>query len=121
MLTKFGSHLYGTNTPESDTDYKGIFIPSAKAICLGNIPKSINLSSNQGAEKNSAEDIDAEIYSLHHFIHLACKGETVALDMLHTNDDCLKVTSTIWMDLQRQRGQFYTKNLKFSYETIVSA
>jgi predicted nucleotidyltransferase len=25
---KFGSHLYGLNTPTSDVDYKGIFMPT---------------------------------------------------------------------------------------------
>jgi predicted nucleotidyltransferase len=27
-LTKFGSHLYGTNGPNSDADYKGFYLPS---------------------------------------------------------------------------------------------
>ena len=42
MLCRFGSHLYGTDTPTSDTDYKGIFIPTKHMILMGNIPKSIN-------------------------------------------------------------------------------
>lgn len=31
---KFGSHLYGTNTEDSDVDYKGVFLPSKKEILL---------------------------------------------------------------------------------------
>jgi hypothetical protein len=112
MLTKFGSHLYGTDTPESDTDYKGIYMPEPMEICLGNIPKSINLNTNNSHDKNSSEDVDVEIYSLHHFIHLACKGETVALDMLHTNDECLVTSSRIWRQLVNNKHHFYTKNLK---------
>lgn len=27
MKSYFGSHLYGTSTPESDVDFKEIFIP----------------------------------------------------------------------------------------------
>lgn len=27
LLTKYGSHCYGTNTPTSDLDYKGVCIP----------------------------------------------------------------------------------------------
>ena len=30
-----GSHLFGTNTPESDIDYKGIYLPEPKDIILG--------------------------------------------------------------------------------------
>lgn len=28
----FGSFLYGTDTPESDKDYKGVFLPSWEEI-----------------------------------------------------------------------------------------
>ncbi len=31
---KVGSHLYGTNTPTSDIDYSGIFLPN-KALVFG--------------------------------------------------------------------------------------
>ena len=33
-LSKFGSHLYGTDTPESDSDFKGIFLPSKEMLFL---------------------------------------------------------------------------------------
>ncbi len=112
MLTKFGSHLYGTDTPESDLDYKGVYMPSVKQICLGNIPKSVRLDTNPSNEKNSNEDIDIEIYSLHYFLKLACKGETAALDMLHTNKECLIKTSEAWAITVSCRDLFYTKNLK---------
>lgn len=35
METVFGSHLYGLNTPTSDKDYKGIFLPHPRDILLG--------------------------------------------------------------------------------------
>lgn len=110
---KFGSHLYGTNTPESDTDYKGIFMPDREQVLLGKIPKSINTQTKtNNNEKNSSEDVDTELYSLHYFIHLACKGETVALDMLHAPDNMIIESSDIWHQIVAQRQRFYTKNLK---------
>ncbi|CAL1777454.1 nucleotidyltransferase [Acinetobacter phage vB_AbaM_Konradin-v2] len=35
MQCVFGSKLYGTSTPSSDLDIKGIFIPDAKSIIMG--------------------------------------------------------------------------------------
>ena len=35
----FGSHLYGTNTENSDTDYKGIYLPSKNDCYLNNVKK----------------------------------------------------------------------------------
>ena len=33
----FGSHLYGLDTENSDKDYCGIFVPTAKEIILGSM------------------------------------------------------------------------------------
>lgn len=112
LVTKFGSDLYGTSTPQSDTDYKGIYMPSPREIALGKIPKSVRVDTNTSNEKNTSEDVDCEIYSLHYFLELAIKGETVALDMLHTIPECIVHSTPLWDEIVRHRRSFYTKNLK---------
>lgn len=112
VLMKFGSHLYGTNTSDSDTDYKGIFFPSKEQIYLGKIPKSISKNTKHGDGKNTPSDVDTEIYSFHYFIHLACEGETVALDMLHAPDNMILESSPFWDELKLSKSLFYTKSLK---------
>ena len=109
----FGSHLYGTATPSSDEDYKGVFLPSRSEILLNRIPKSYSESRKKGeGEKNNEDDIDIEIYSLHYFIKLACEGQTVALDMLHAPSNMILEKSEVWDDIVTNRQLFYTKNLK---------
>jgi predicted nucleotidyltransferase len=108
----FGSHLYGTNTDKSDMDYKGVFMPSWNDILLGKIPKSLSYNTKIGSAKNTPNDTDTELYSLHYFIKLACDGETVALDMLHTPDQFVLEKSPIWTEILLRRDKFYTKNLK---------
>lgn len=70
----FGSKLYGTSTPKSDTDIKGVMLPSVKSCYLGKIPNSIVMNTN-GSGKNSEFDVDEEFYSLQYFLKLASKGE----------------------------------------------
>ncbi len=80
---KFGSHLYGTDTPASDADFKGIYLPEARDIVLQQVKHNISTSRpKREFEKNTKDDIDTETFSLMEFLRLLCEGQTVALDML---------------------------------------
>lgn len=108
----FGSQLYGTASANSDTDFKGVYLPSRSDMYLGRIPNSINLNTKKNSnEKNTAEDVDREFYSLQYFVELAKKGETVALDMLHAPASAWKTHSYEWSMLVSKRRLFNTKNL----------
>jgi hypothetical protein len=109
---KFGSHLYGTATLESDLDYKGIFLPAKEDLLLGRVPKSFNYSTRKGESRNTKDDIDIELYSLHYFLKLACDGQTVAMDMLHAPENMILQNSKIWDAILINKQKFYTKNLK---------
>lgn len=109
---RFGSHLYGTNTPASDTDYKGVYLPTRREAMLGRIPKTWTQNTKHGsAERNTAGDVDEEVYSLHYFLDLACQGQAVAIDMLHAPVPMLTQASLVWHELSARREAFYTKNL----------
>lgn len=110
--TKFGSHLYGLNTPSSDTDYKGIYMPTLSQLLLGTWPKSIRTSTGTAHTKNTSEDIDEEYYALPYFIKLAVEGDTTALDMLHANKSSTLVTSPLWEELKSRRKEFYSRDMK---------
>jgi len=80
---KFGSHLYGTDTPLSDADFKGIYIPTARQIILNKAKHNISVSRpKQEFEKNNKDDVDMETFSLQEYLRLLIEGQTVALDML---------------------------------------
>jgi len=110
---KFGSHLYGTATKDSDADYKVIFLPTKEEIFLNKIPKCYSFKTKKnGSGKNTSDDIDIEIYSLHYFIKLACEGQTVAIDMLHAPENMIVESSWIWDEIASNKEKFYTKNLQ---------
>lgn len=108
----FGSHLYGTDTENSDLDFKGVYVPTLNQILLGKFPETYHYQSKSGDGKNSSKDIDIEIFSLHKFIEMACLGETVSIDMLHAPGSVLLETSDIWRFIHDHRSDFYSKNLK---------
>lgn len=78
-----GSHLFGTATEDSDTDYKSVWIPSREAILLGRV----GWSSNDGGTSDSSRpntrfDIDDERHDLVRFVNLLATGQPMALEML---------------------------------------
>jgi hypothetical protein len=80
---KFGSHLYGTDTANSDADFKGIYLPTSRQIVLGQGKHNVSTSRlKKEFEKNSKDDVDSETFSLKEYLKLLCEGQTVALDML---------------------------------------
>ncbi|XAO54444.1 thioredoxin [Yersinia phage vB_YenM_P8] len=114
MKGYFGSHLYGTSTPESDVDFKEIFVPHPRDILLGTAMNHTNLNTNNTATKNTKDDVDHELYSLKYFFKLAADGETVALDMIHTPADLIVKSDLpdVWKFIQDNRSRFYTTNMK---------
>jgi len=113
FLTKFGSHLYGTHTEQSDTDYKGIYVPSYRDMILGNVKKTIHSDTGKAhGQKNTKDDVDVELISIQKFIHEARVGETMALDMLHASDECIEYFHPAMGRITSNRTNFYTKNLK---------
>ncbi|EPJ2511962.1 DNA polymerase beta superfamily protein [Salmonella enterica subsp. enterica serovar Bareilly] len=114
MKTYFGSHLYGTSTPESDVDFKEIYVPHARDILTGNVKEHMSKNTNNTSSKNTKDDVDHELYSLKYFFKLAADGETVALDMLHTPPSLVVKSDLpdVWKYIQDNRSRFYTTNMK---------
>lgn len=78
---KFGSHLYGTNTEESDLDLKGIYLPTSREIVLGTYKPTISTTRpKRKFERNTKDDVDIEVFSLDRYLQLLSQGQTVALD-----------------------------------------
>lgn len=114
MLCRFGSHLYGTDNPGSDLDFKGIYMPTRRQILTGKFPNTINLDTNKGNNsKNTSDDIDCELYSLHYFLDMLSKGEMISMDMIHaTGEEDVLLDSDIWNTLRNHRSMFYTTEMK---------
>lgn len=110
--TVFGSHLYGTDTPSSDRDYKGVYLPKVEDLILGSAQNIVSLKRpKMPGEKNTSGDIDREYMSLQKFIKLACEGQMVAIDMLHASSYMWERSSDVWDELRARRHEFYSRNM----------
>ena len=108
---RFGSHLYGTATAESDLDIKAIYLPSARDILLQRVKAAITHERVKArGEKNTAEDTDFEAYSPAKFLGLLAEGQTVALDMLFAPPSAmLEAPDPVWRDIQALAPRLFSK------------
>lgn len=113
--TYIGSKLYGTNSNTSDTDIKGIFIPSLNDVILKQDLDHYSESTGNHHSKNSSDDVDVEYWSIYKFLQLLQKGETGAVDLLFSmfRYDTILFQDEAFTDWFRFNSRsFITKNSK---------
>ena len=114
-VTKFGSFLYGTNLPTSDTDYKVIYLPSKEDMLTNTWEYSFSYNTGNEHSKNTKDDIDIEFNSIHKFIRELGKGDTGALDVAYsyTNKDAVLYMAPSMKEFFDNVEKFYNiTNLK---------
>lgn len=111
VTVTFGSHLYGTNTPSSDTDFVGVHIPNADNIIMQKAENTLTFDHREKkeGERNTVEDVDNKSYSLHYFFELITKGETIAIDTLFAPDQNLTFTSPLWEEIRANKHRLISK------------
>lgn len=107
-----GSHLYGTNTPTSDEDFKGVFLPSAEDLLgMQSCPGEWSLNEKVSAgPRNTAGDVDRKYFSIKKFLDLACQGQPGQLEMLFVPDNMILTSSHQWRFLRSRQRMFLSKN-----------
>lgn len=110
--TVFGSQLYGTDTPNSDQDFRGVFLPSTLREHYDKKRSIFEKTKKDNSVKNNADDVDIEIYTLKYFLYMAVNGNTPAIDMLHANENHWVDTSKEWRYIHENRNLFYSRKFK---------
>lgn len=108
---RYGSHLYGTATPLSDRDQKGVYLPDARDILLQRVRATLGQPRQKApGEKNAAGSVDREIYGLQHYLELLAEGQMVALDMLFAPDAAMmREPSPLWREIQANAQRLVTR------------
>ncbi len=111
VCIQFGSHLYGTSTPASDTDYKSVVLPPARDILLQRVQAtSNNRRPKAHGEKNAPDDVDNEAYALQRYLSLLAEGQTVALDMLFAPDWAMvSEPAPLWREIVANRQRLTSR------------
>lgn len=99
-----GSQAYGTNTPQSDTDIRGVFVqPLADALKYGYV------------EQVSDETNDTTFYELGRFIQLLIGNNPNILELLAAPEDCVIYRDDMFKLLENAKNAFLTKRVRWTF------
>jgi predicted nucleotidyltransferase len=108
---RFGSQLYGTDTPQSDLDLKAVYVPNPDDILLQRAKATVTSRPlKTPGEKNVSGDLDRETYSLQKYLELLAEGQTVALDMLYAPDSAMTMPpKPLWREIQANANRLVSR------------
>ena len=101
----WGSHAYGTSTPESDRDTIGVFI----------VEQSHYLSIGEPVTQIADEGNDNRFYALKNYLELASNANPNILDSLFLPKDCVLESTPYWQRIQAQRRIFVSRKASKTY------
>jgi hypothetical protein len=108
LVSRTGSRAYGTDNPDSDHDFRGVYVAGLRRVLsLGGAKDALELNS-------IAEDADVVVYELAHFARLAAKANPTALEMLWSDDQMIDAYSA-GGQLINSRGLFLSKRIVHTY------
>lgn len=106
FMAQAGSAAYGTKTPESDIDYRGVFMAEPKHL----------LGMSNVETYTEEQPIDLQCFEFRHFARLCLKGSPLQIEMLFYPEDVIKQpTSFHWQALIGIRESFLGQHLKSTF------
>ena len=107
--TLAGSHLHGTAIASSDTDYKGVFIPSKRDLYLQRTKDVLRYD----LWNDISDNCDVEYFSLTKFIKMLKKGELTAIEILLSYPQMrdVGIVSDRWREIYDSRQLFLNRNV----------
>jgi len=100
-----GSQLYGTSTPDSDVDVKGVFIPP-KQYFMGFLDRIEQVQDNQ---------TDTEYYDIRKFLKIALECNPTIIELLYAPEYMWKESSPEWLEIIDHRDYFLSKRARYSF------
>lgn len=113
LLFKAGSHFFDLNGPNSDIDYRGIYIcPNQDCFDASNKTHMIEYNTNQVKNtKNTAGDIDFTLFSFSSFLKLLRKGDFNMMEILYCPEDKILFKTPLYDELVKMRSNLIVNDV----------
>lgn len=110
LVTRYGSHAYGTATAESDLDVRGVFVATwPYYLGFAHQVEQVHAKTWDGQEA------DVELFELRKFFRLASDCNPNILEILFTDDSDLLFLAPDGARLREGRRLFLSQKVRFTY------
>lgn len=108
FLTLAGSKAYGTDSPESDTDVRGVCIVPDRSYYFG-------IGINHFEQADSMFEDDRVIYDIRKALKLMTDGNPNMLDLAFTDEKHHIVGTLFWDEVIKNRQKLLSKKLRHTF------
>lgn len=115
FLVEAGSHFFNLNSLNSDTDFRGIYMPSLEEFYEGESKRKFferkTLEGNKVGVKNTKNDVDFYLFSYTFFLDLLKRGDFNCMELLHAPDDKIIINSPEMQELMKIRQSLLVNDI----------
>jgi predicted nucleotidyltransferase len=104
MESRMGSHAYGTSTPASDVDIRGVFVQPLDDVLKYGFVEQVSDKTN-----------DVTFYELGRFVDLVIGNNPNIIEMLAVPDDCLILKHPQFKRLESLKPVILTKKVRWTF------
>ena len=105
FMTLAGSNMYGTNTPDSDIDKRGVCVP----------PKNVVMGFARNFDQQNFEGEDTTVYSLMKFMKLCLENNPNIIELLFAPEDCIQHMHPTWEKLMERRDEIISAKCYYTF------
>ena len=98
-----GSQSYGTSTPSSDIDYKGVYMQPVDELITFGYQEQVDVSK------------DECYYEVRRFLQLLQSANPTVLELLYSPEDCIIKSSPQFELIVNERDKFLTQKCLLSF------
>jgi len=109
-----GSYAYGTERPDSDRDYRGVFIAPMVSSFQVFVGEDENGLPNAGVQTVHHPKRDEELQELRKFLKLAADCNPNIIEYLYA-DRLIAISTPIWEKIRSHRDWFLSKKARFTF------
>lgn len=121
LVLRTGSHAFGTNTENSDEDYKVVVLPP-KEFYLGlNSFDGFDKTGGKNFSNSSKDDLDVVAYHFSKFVAYALAGKPTHIEILFTHEDDILYMNEQGRMLLEIRNEFLTKDLFVKFQGYIKS